>query len=73
MQGIPVNGVACANIFPEQTEKKSRFHCRNCGHKAHADVNAAVNIRDNYLLSTAASQSVEQAVVNQPNVTALTG
>jgi IS605 OrfB family transposase len=53
--------------------KKSRFHCRNCGHKAHADVNAAVNIRDNYLLSTAASQSVEQAVVNQPNVTALTG
>jgi Putative transposase DNA-binding domain len=53
--------------------KKSLFHCRNYGHKAHADVNAAVNIRDNYFLSAAASQSVEQAVVNQPNVIALVG
>jgi putative transposase len=48
---------------------KSRFHCANCGHKAHADVNVAVNVRDNYILSAAVQQSVEQAAVNQPDVT----
>jgi putative transposase len=47
---------------------KSRFHCRNCGHKAHADVNAAVNVRDNYILSSAVV-SEEQADVNQPYAT----
>ncbi len=40
---------------------KSRFHCRNCGHKAQTDVNAAINIWDSYIVSAAASQSVEQA------------
>lgn len=47
---------------------KSRFHCRNCGHKIHADINAAINIRDNYILSAAVQQSAEQADVNQPYI-----
>lgn len=32
---------------------KSRFHCKTCGFKAHADINAATNIKDDYILSTA--------------------
>ncbi|MFW0860347.1 MAG: zinc ribbon domain-containing protein [Dehalococcoidia bacterium] len=48
--------------------KGSRIHCRRCGFQIHADLNAAINIRDNYTLSST-ERSEEQAVVNQPNVT----
>src|SRR5919199_975378 len=47
---------------------KSRFHCKTCGFKAHADINAATNIKDDYILSTAQSESVEQGSVNNPYV-----
>jgi putative transposase len=47
---------------------KSRFHCKTCGFKSHADMNAATNIKDDYILSTAPSESVEQGSVNNPYV-----
>lgn len=47
---------------------KSRFRCGSCGYQEHADINAAYNIRDDYLLSTTCG-SVEQAPVNEPDVT----
>ncbi|MGK7928259.1 MAG: RNA-guided endonuclease InsQ/TnpB family protein [Spirulina sp.] len=47
--------------------KKSRFHCHHCGYKAHADVNAAVNVRDNHILSLARDESREQGSVNAPD------
>jgi IS605 OrfB family transposase len=50
----------------------SRFYCVRCGFRAHADVNAAINVRDTYLLSTA-ERSVEQAAVSQPQVTSVLG
>lgn len=50
----------------------SRFHCVRCGFRAHADVNAAINVRDTCLLS-AAARSVEQAAVSQPNVASVLG
>jgi IS605 OrfB family transposase len=53
---------------------KSRFHCKTCGFKAHADINSSLNIRDDYILSTTPSESVEQGSVNDPYVsTSLSG
>jgi IS605 OrfB family transposase len=46
---------------------KSRFHCKNCGHRTHADLNAALNVRDNYILSSTQGTE-EQVSVNAPYV-----
>ena len=48
--------------------KKSRFHCKSCGYHEHADLNAAYNIRDRYILSSTHGTE-EQATVNSPIVT----
>ena len=45
------------------SRKGNRYICRHCGSIMHADVNAAINIRDNYI--TRVMQS-GQAAVNQP-------
>jgi len=45
--------------------RKSHFQCSVCGYTNHADINAAINIRDNYILSTT-EKSVEQGSVNNP-------
>ena len=41
----------------------SRYTCRHCGSRMHADTNAAINIRDNYITRVIQSG---QAAVNQP-------
>ena len=56
----------CGHVY-KGNRQGSRFLCVRCGFPAHADVDAAINIKDLYL-STAA-RSVEQAAVNQPNAT----
>ena len=45
------------------SRKGNRYTCRHCGNNMHADTNAAINIRDNYI--TRVGQS-GQAAVNQP-------
>ena len=45
------------------SRKGNRYVCRHCGSIMHADVNAAINIRDNYITRI---QQSEQAAVNQP-------
>ena len=62
----------CSNCGKINKANRSGSHygC-NCGYKDHADKNAAINIKNNYiskLISTAEKQKVEQAVVNQPIV-----
>lgn len=51
------------------TDKENRnqhqFKCKHCGFKYDADLNAAINIKQNYILSLT---NKEQAVVNQPIV-----
>ena len=41
----------------------NRYTCRHCGSSMHADTNAAINIRDNYITR---AQKSGQAAVNQP-------
>ena len=47
--------------------KKSRFNCKSCGYREHADINAAYNIRDRYILSST-ERTEEQGSVNNPIV-----
>lgn len=57
----------------KDNRKKSRFCCKRCGFCAHADHNAAMNIRDNHILSLAALAGApigEQGSVNAPDATA---
>lgn len=35
---------ACGSISGEHRESQAVFHCADCGHSAHADTNAALNI-----------------------------
>jgi IS605 OrfB family transposase len=60
------------------TERANRkgavFHCCKCGLRMHADLNAAINIRDRYLLSLLLPQgnllqAGEQGAVNHPGIT----
>ena len=58
------------------TDKSNRvrswFRCKRCGFEAHADYNAALNIRDNYLLSLAKLERAtnsEQGSVYAPYAT----
>ena len=52
------------------SRKGNRYICRHCGNNMHADTNAAINIRDNYI--TRVGQS-GQAAVNQPHGWSATG
>ena len=52
------------------SRKGNRYTCRHCGSSMHADTNAAINIRDNYI--TRIMQS-GQAAVNQPHGWSATG
>ena len=45
------------------SRKGNRYTCRHCGSRMHADTNAAINIRDNYITQI---QQSGQAAVNQP-------
>lgn len=52
----------CSNcgIIEKKNRNKSQYQCVSCGYFEHADINAAKNIKNNYILSVA-EKSTEQA------------
>ena len=60
---------SCCKGIDQGNRKKSKYHCNHCHFELHADWNAAINIRDNYILSSTPKASEEQAAVIQPYVT----
>ena len=72
MNGIRVEFVDARNTsrkcsvcktIDKASRKGNRYVCRHCGSRMHADTNAAINIRDNYITR---AQKPRQAAVNQP-------
>jgi putative transposase len=57
---------ACG-LIEKTNRRKNKYICKSCGTIEHADVNAAMNIRDLHYLSLV--QQSEQALVNGPNET----
>jgi IS605 OrfB family transposase len=55
---------ACGHCERANRHSQSKFLCMSCGFSAHADVNAAVNIREN---------ACRRAAVNRPDAAALAG
>jgi len=66
-QQLTLSCIVCKHI-KRTNRKKSRFCCKNCGHRTHADLNAARNVRDDYILSSTQNGTEEQASVNAPYV-----
>jgi putative transposase len=60
---------SCCKAIQKGSRKKSKYHCNQCNFQLHADWNAAINIKDNYILSSTSKASEEQAAVNQPHMT----
>ena len=72
MNGIRVEAVdarytsqkcSVCKTIDKASRKGNRYTCRHCGSSMHADVNAAINIRDNYITRV---MKPGQAAVNQP-------
>lgn len=60
---------SCCKSIDKGSREKSKYRCNHCNFQLHADWNAAINIRDNYILSSTSKTSEEQAAVIQPHVT----
>ena len=58
---------ACGYVYRGNRPSQSKFVCRSCGHRANADRNAALNIRDKYLVgwSSPSDAAPSKAVLSQ--------
>jgi IS605 OrfB family transposase len=77
-QGISVDHVdarytsqkcSVCGVVRKENRVKGKYVCSSCGHRDHADINAAKNIRDRWVLNQSSRrQNVEQGAVNHPSV-----
>lgn len=56
----------CSYVYRGNRSKKhtSEFHCRSCGFKLHADLNASRNIRNNYIASLGKAEISRLSSIN---------
>lgn len=54
---------SCCKTINKENRNKSKFKCLNCGYTNHSDINAAINIKNNFLSSL--TKSTEEQVVCQ--------
>lgn len=75
-QGISVEKVdarytsqkcSCCGQIKKENRQGGRYSCNRCGFKGHADINAAVNIRDRWVSQSSHSLHCEQDAVNHPH------
>ena len=59
---------SCCQNKNKENRNKGLYSCDVCGLKIHADTNAAINIRNRYILNPSPNLSLGQAAFNQPNV-----
>jgi putative transposase len=58
----------CGAVDPKSRQSQAIFRCTACGHQAHADVNAALNIRNaaGYAVSACGDLGVARSVKQEP-------
>lgn len=59
---------ACRHCAPENRQSQAIFRCVACGHEAHADVNAAVNIAAGRAVSARRETPVRVSVKREPQL-----
>lgn len=57
---------SCGKV-EKKNRKGSRYTCCHCGYNGHADINAALNIRDKYVSTLPVVSSVVQGVCQSPD------
>jgi len=57
---------SCCGEIRKANRKGGKYHCNKCGYTSHADINAAINIRDRFVSTISQPQKVEQGTVNCP-------
>lgn len=58
---------SCCGQIRKENRQGGRYSCNRCGHKLHADINAACNIRDRWISKSSHSSNCEQDAVNHPD------
>jgi len=59
---------SCCGLVDKQARNKGIYSCTRCNQTIHADINAAINIRNRYIAQSFPNKTLEQDAVNHPNV-----
>jgi len=58
---------SCCGEIRKENRSGGKYSCSKCGFKCHADINAAINIRDRWVSQSSQRLNVEQGAVKHPN------
>lgn len=58
---------SCCGVIEKTNRIGGKYICKDCGFRCHADINAAINIRDRWISQSSQGMNFEQGTVNFPN------